>query len=252
LAKTNIWEQETMDSYQNTRMIGNRMADAGVADTEITLGVGRLLGLFFGLVILCGLALGTGYWLGRNSAKQAPTAAGAPVAASGNPAPIADGKPGAAQIAPPTASQIAQIRAADCAGGDNCQPPATATASAATTSTTTSNPSDLTFYQAVQQKDNAHPQLTPPEAAANPAPPAAAEAHTTLGTGYLVQIAAVRNPDDAKLLSGALQKQQYPVIVTQPGDKLFHVQVGPYADIKEADAIRSRLIGAGYNAFLKH
>jgi cell division septation protein DedD len=104
----------------------------------------------------------------------------------------------------------------------------------------------------VQQKDNAHPKLTPPEAAASPAPSAAADAHNTLGTGYLVQIAAVRNPDDAKLLSGALQKQQYPVIVTQPGDKLYHVQVGPYADLKEADSIRARLIGAGYNAFLKH
>ncbi len=57
-----------------------------------------------------------------------------------------------------------------------------------------------------------------------------------------MQIAAVRNQDDAKLLSDALQKQQYPVIIAQPGDKLFHVQVGPYADIKEAEAIRSRLV----------
>ena len=98
------------------------------------------------------------------------------------------------------------------------------------------------------QKKDAHPQLTPtpPEAAA-----ARPETRTTLGTGYLVQIAAVRNQDDAKLLSDALHKQQYPVIVTQPGDKLFHVQVGPYADIKEAEAMRARLISAGYNAFLK-
>jgi cell division septation protein DedD len=79
-----------------------------------------------------------------------------------------------------------------------------------------------------------------------------AEARHTLGTGYMVQIAAVRNQDDAKLLGETLHKQQYPVIVTQPGDKLFHVQVGPYADIKEADAIRVRLAGAGYNnAFVK-
>ena len=68
-------ERETMNSYQNTRAADTRMDDAGIADTEITLGVGQLLGLFFALVILCGLALGTGYWLGRNSAKQAPAAA---------------------------------------------------------------------------------------------------------------------------------------------------------------------------------
>ena len=124
--------------------------------------------------------------------------------------------------------------------GDNCPPQA----APATTST------PLTFYQSVQQKDE-HPQLTPPE----PAPAAStqpAEPRSTLGAGYLVQIAAVRNQDDAKLLSDALHKQQYPVIVTQPGDKLFHVQVGPYADIKEAEAIRARLVVAGYNAFLKH
>jgi cell division septation protein DedD len=78
-----------------------------------------------------------------------------------------------------------------------------------------------------------------------------AETRTTLGTGYLVQIAAVRNQEDAKLLSETLHKQQYPVIITQPGDKLFHVQVGPYADIRDAEAIRTRLISAGYNAFLK-
>jgi cell division protein FtsN len=30
------------------------------------------------------------------------------------------------------------------------------------------------------------------------------------------------------------------------------VQVGPYADVKEAEAIRTRLAAAGYNPFLKH
>jgi cell division protein FtsN len=248
-----------MEGYQNTRATGSRMDDAEMTDTEITLGLGQLLGLFFGLVILCGLALGTGYWLGHSSAKQALAAASTSPASA---APNADGKPGAAQLAPQATSQLAsaaQPTAADCGSGQNCQPQAapnaptaTPAANAAASNAPAANPSDLTFYQTVQQKDNAHPKLTPPVAAASPAPPSAADAHGTLGTGYLVQIAAVRNPDDAKLLSGALQKQQYPVIVTQPGDKLYHVQVGPYADIKEADAIRSRLIGAGYNAFLKH
>ena len=227
-------EQELIAGHQDTE----------IADTEITLGVGQLLGLFFGLVILCGLALGTGYWLGHNSAKQALTAA---AVAPANQAPTSGGKPGAAQAA----LAVAQPNAPDCASGDNC-PPQTASPNAAQPNATTPNPSDLTFYRAVQQKDNAHPQLTPPETQASATAPPAADARSTLGTGYLVQIAAVRNQDDAKLLSDALQKQQYPVIVTQPGDKLFHVQVGPYVDIKEAEAIRSRLVGAGYNAFLKH
>lgn len=211
-------EQDTMDGIE-----GN--------DTEITLGVGKLLGLFFVLVILCGISLGVGYSLGRNSARLA--AAAAATTAPVNPSPSIASKPEASQVASP--------RAPDCAAGDsNCQPQA---ASAP-------NSSDLTFYQAVQHKDE-HPQLTPPEPAPN-ASAHPAEEHNALGTGYLVQIAAVRNQDDAKLLSDALQKQHYPAIIAQPGDKLFHVQVGPYADIKEAEAMRTRLVSAGYNAFLKH
>jgi cell division septation protein DedD len=138
----------------------------------------------------------------------------------------------------PGASQLAAPKAADCKPGDNCPPPASSAP----------NSADLGFYGTVKAKDP-HPQLTPPEAA--PGKVAPTEVRTTLGAGYLVQIAAVRNQDDAKLMSDALQKQQYPVIVTQPGDKLFHVQVGPYADMKEAEAIRTRLIASGYNAFLK-
>lgn len=197
-------------------------------DTEITLSVGNLLALFFGLVILCGVSLAVGYSLGRNSAKQT-AAAAADVPPATTQTPSAANKPGASQVAP---AKIPDAPANT--------PPDTA---APTQST------QLTFYDSVQKKD-AHPQLTPPEQpAAAPAKPA--DNRATLGAGYLVQIAAVRNQDDAKLLSDALQKQKYPVIITQPGDKLFHVQVGPYADVKEANAIRDRLISAGYNAFLK-
>lgn len=205
------------------------MADTEDDNTEITLGMGKLLGLFFGLVILCGISLGAGYSLGRNAAKQAAAAAALSTTAE-NPAPSAPNKPEAAQAAAPKP---------DCATASDASPQ----------STSTPNPANLTFYQTVKQKGE-HSQLPPSE----PAPtPAARPAGTpTLGAGYLIQIAAVRYPDDAKLLSETLQKQRYPVVVSQPGDKLFHVQVGPYADIKEAEAIRARLVGAGYTAFLKH
>ena len=36
-----------------------------------------------------------------------------------------------------------------------------------------------------------------------------------------------------------------------PNDKFYHVQVGPFADMKVAEAIRSKLIGDGYNPILK-
>src|ERR1700757_2872074 len=48
------------------------------ADTEITLGMRSLLGIFFGLVLICGVFFGLGYSLGRgnsnSSAKSAPAA----------------------------------------------------------------------------------------------------------------------------------------------------------------------------------
>src|SRR5581483_6464915 len=42
---------------------------AETQDTEITLGTGRILGLFFGLVVVCAIFFGLGFSLGRNSVK---------------------------------------------------------------------------------------------------------------------------------------------------------------------------------------
>lgn len=203
-------------------------------EREITLGTDKLLILFFALVILCGISLGVGYSLGRNAGKQA-AAASVAAAQPASPVPSSAGKPDAAQAAAPKAPAPDPTTAA--ADNPPPQPAAQPTAN------------DLTFYQAVQQKDP-HAQLTPQTR--TPAPPPA-PARTSLGNGYLVQIAAVSNQDDASALRDELQKQRYPVvIVSQPGDKLLHVQVGPYADIKEAEAIRTRLLGAGFsNAFIK-
>jgi len=46
----------------------------GSQDTEITLGTGKMLALFFGLVALCGLFFGLGFSLGRGSARPLMTA----------------------------------------------------------------------------------------------------------------------------------------------------------------------------------
>ena len=35
------------------------------------------------------------------------------------------------------------------------------------------------------------------------------------------------------------------------GDKLFHVQVGPFNEIKDAEAVRAKLVADGYNPILK-
>ena len=195
-------------------------------DAEITLGTGRLLAMFFGLVILCGAFFGLGFSLGRSSTKSAAEVVPAPTSTAG-----AD-KPSAA------------ARAAD--------------TPTPTPAATTAN-SDLSFYKSVGQKD-ANPQLTPaakegPEKPAPPAEtpkPAETSKTTSVAGGYVVQIAAVSKQEDADALVNALRKKQYPVFSTSAAtDKLFHVQVGPFADIKDAEAMKTRLAGDGYNPILK-
>jgi len=128
----------------------------------------------------------------------------------------------------------------------------------------------MTFYKSVEQKD-ANAELTPTAdsktdtaAAAAPAnanptptqPPAAStpDSTTTLPTGgYFVQVAAVSKQEDADSLVDALKKKEYPAFVAaqSTSDKLFRVQIGPFQDIKDAEAMRTRLIGDGYSPIVK-
>ena len=71
------------------------------------------------------------------------------------------------------------------------------------------------------------------------------------GSTY-VQIAAVSHQEDANVLLSALQRRGYKVLArNDPADRLIHVQIGPFANRKDAEATRQKLLGDGYNAFLK-
>lgn len=205
---------------------------AASQDTEITLGTGKLLGLFFGLAIVCALFFGFGYTLGRGSSKQP----GSLVAEGTTPAmmPNPGTKPGA------TGPRAAAQEKSDCPAGSDC--------SNSDNSQQQNSGQGMTFYNSVQQKD-APTQLEKPAEQAKGAPEMRKE---TLGTGYMVQIAAVSKKEDADLLRTALQGKQYPVVITSlPNDRLFHVQVGPFNDMKEAEAMKTRLTNDGYTPILK-
>jgi cell division septation protein DedD len=194
-------------------------------DTEITLGTGRMLALFFALVVICAGFFAIGFSLGH---KATMVGAGNVLAAqAGTPAVV--------------------VRPS--AGKNNSPPP-------------TPSSGDFSFYKTVEQK-NADTKLTPPDA---PAPSAAStsagapktdenSAAATLppANSYYVQVAAVTRQEDADSLVEALKKKQYPAFsANNPSiDKYFRVQVGPYADIKDAEIMRARLIADGYNPILK-
>jgi DedD protein len=185
-----------------------------VEDREITLNSGTLLGIFFGMVVICGLFFGLGYTLGKSSATASANALQPGTAVAAEPA------------AKPTASRNAAAQNAAAA------------------------PADLTFYKAVEKNDaDAHLQ---PKAGQPEAPAASSQPPPAPGSGYIVQVAAVSKQEDAQALVDALRKKQYPVfLASNTGDRFFRVQVGPFADMKEAEAMRQKLVGDGYNAILK-
>ena len=102
------------------------------------------------------------------------------------------------------------------------------------------------FYKDVEQKD-VDAKLTPPEeakadikspdnastAAANPSSVASPTTPPVLN-GYYVQVAAVSKQEDAQALVDALKQKQYSAFSANSSlDKLFHVQIGPFADAKD-------------------
>jgi DedD protein len=179
-------------------------------DTEITLGTGKMLALFFGLVILCAVFFGMGFSMGRNSVKSAPELLPSP------------GPSGSTR---PSASASKPIE----------QPQTSSESKPAQQSQT---PSD-------NSSSNGSGQATTPD-------PSAPQAAFPPGTGYSVQVAAVSKQEDAEALVESLKGRQYAAFIVNPSpDKLFHVQVGPFADIKDAESARAKLVSDGYNPILK-
>jgi DedD protein len=188
-------------------------------DTEITLGTGKLLFLFFFLVGICSLFFALGYSLGRKS----------------------DGITTASAASAPSSTAATKP-----AGGDSAQQ------------------QQVSSYKSIERKDANQEQTAvaaksdssasaSPGIASQPSVNSPEAATTPAAGGYFVQVAAVSKQDDAEALVDALKKKQYPAFVASGSgtDKLFRVQLGPFADVKDAEAQRARLISDGYSPILK-
>jgi len=187
------------------------MAASTSEDTEITLGTGKMLALFFGLVILCAVFFGMGFSLGKNTTK-------------------------------PLASDLSTVMTTS---GPRPSANKTNTPIAA---------SDPIPYKPVAQKTaDAQPSANSDGTASNSSAEGTVSPATAgPASGYFVQVAAVSKQEDADALVDALKRKQYPALAASlPTDKLFHVQVGPFADIKDAESMRTKLLGDGYNPIVK-
>jgi DedD protein len=215
---------------------------ASSEDTEITLGTGKLLVLFFVLVAICAGSFSLGYKLGSKSepavsaAVSLTTTPGAmKPASSAISAPVNASKPVEQKTATPDPGAAA-ADAKPVAPGDSSSP-----ANAGTAGNSGANAS-------APNSSAANSSGTPISASNAPDP------STTLpASSYFVQVAAVSKQDDADALVDALKKKQYPAFVAAnaTSDRLFRIQVGPFPDIQEAEAMRTRLIGDGYNPIVK-
>jgi DedD protein len=204
-----------------------------VKASEITLSTASLLGIFFGLVLICGVFFGFGYSMGRGTGQGAQAHALENIPASNS----GDGDESASAASPSAAASD--------------DPPVSAKAVSAPA------------VKTVVKEDAASEDDTP----AKPVPPALskptalksvpayvppADAPVSLSGRPMVQIAAVARPEDADVLVSALRQRGYGVVVrNEPQDKLLHVQVGPFADRTQAAAMKQKLLSDGYNAIIK-
>jgi len=209
-------------------------------DTELTLGSGMLLAIFFGLVLLCGLCFGLGYVVGHHSspAPLAPTTQSTASSAS-----AAAGNSATKPAATTESTQPSSPEPAD--AGQSSATPSDATQTQPVPAQTAAAPG-----QAVSPAINAgqRPVLTPASAAQVGGP----QAGGPMASGPMVQIAAISNVEDADVLTAALRKRGYGVTARRdPADNLIHVRIGPFASLAEANTWKMKLLSDGYNAIVQ-
>lgn len=192
-------------------------------EPEITLSTASLLGLFVGLVLVCGVFFGFGYSVGRRAT---------------------------ANFAASTAGAVINNNGAEDADGSDSLPPASSKAS---------SPDHDSVASLVPKPaaGNGDPVTLPVEPPAQAAPPASQTAKKSSfqpeASPAMVQVAAVVHQEDADVLVAALRRLGYTAVVRSggPQDKFLHIQVGPFATRVEASAVKQKLAADGYNAIIK-
>lgn len=234
-------------------------------DTEVTLTTSAQLGIVFGLLFLCGLCFGLGYWVGHRSSPAAPekaaTQPAGPTAApdqeplQGNgtiPKPSADAQAPAPAVSPASDGETAP--SAD--GGVNPSAPKQGPAAAGQTGPPASSPASAPAPAAPPQTPSpvkaAFPASGNGSPGASPAAPTVRPAMPGAAGQFMVQVAAVSHQEDADVLVNALRKRGYAVTAQRvQSDGLIHVRIGPFATHDEANRMCARLLNDGYNALVQ-
>jgi DedD protein len=234
--------------------------DETKSDADLTLGIGSLLSIFFGVVLICGIFFGFGYSMGRRNARPAILpAATQPAQAAATAPPLPENELSGAPLKPaaPDDTSASPSNSADSTPEKTSAPAKQAPQdnSAAKPSKTTRVVEPAATDPSLSAVPYAHrpPLPTKPHAGIS-APLAQAPGDSPIIPGHpiMVQIAAVSRQEDAEVLAGALRKRGFnPTVRPGTSDKFFHVQVGPFTDKPQADAMKQQLLADGYNAIVK-
>ena len=195
----------------------------------------HLVGLFLGVVLLCGVFFTLGYVMGKTQYGGLVHAAEAlsrttPERASARPAP--------AQPAGDAAPANGEWDFYSKNNNDDRLQPATKPAASVA-------------------HDGGAPAATVrtmPSAHAAKAVPASERFQTPRMSknSVVLQVAALTHQGDALAMADALQQKRFPAFVVAPtSDKFYRVQVGPYTDAKAAESAKSALDRAGFKAIIK-
>lgn len=202
----------------------------GGGGREMVMESRHLLGVFLGIVVLCGVFFTLGYVMGRT---QYDTSVRAATASRPKPAaelvPATDTKP---NTPVPTSSDWNFYRAGEAKSAPAPLKPEPVPTKPSTISSASAKPAAKPASIGKSSRLN-KPPLIPRGA-------------------VVLQVAALTRENDALALADALQQKEYPAFVLGPaGDNLYRVQVGPFADSGSADRARRSLERDGFKAITK-
>jgi DedD protein len=190
----------------------------------------HLVGLFLGVVLLCGVFFTLGYVMGRTQYGGAVHAADSPPK-NMSPA-IAPAKSVAKEppVSPPSKPDTCWE---DCPKGTDIAPAAKSPSSVPAKLNKKAEPP-----APVKATAKEPPRFQPP----------------VLGKNSIVlQVAATKQQRDALDMADVLQKKKFPSFVANsPADSFYHVQIGPYPDLAAAENAKRALEQLGFKPIIKH
>jgi DedD protein len=197
----------------------------------------HLVGLFLGVVLLCGVFFTLGYVMGR-------TQYGGAVHAESPVPVIAPFRP-----SPAKAKDTPPIPAPANTEWDFYAKKDTTHMDPAPKSTT---PGAAAIPAVVTKTQGAPPAATTKPVAAPAKPPTSYQPPKFPKGTIVLQVAALKREGDALKMADEIQQKRYPAFVIMlPSDSLYHVQVGPYADEKSAEKAKRTLDQIGFKSIIR-